>query len=491
MFSEAIQNLISSYKLNFSDKVSKKTGPMIHVDEIASKFAKLYEQARSIVDYREEHLLRQNGIFRALSRGLLLSQNKHEMAEPLIKEMIRAGYFSNNRIPEEKIDDVQRIIDNLLYIREHMRKNNSQGHGDVSQWLMGLTASAIEENIDPPIKDNIVSNMMFLAMKKDLVINGSSVSAQEKEIQLFIAIQRALLRAEESQLSYRLLKFMYPMWENPTEEQLEWFAKNLPKIKKAMAEQLKHKLSPNFFKLCSHYNTVFTLMGDVAFEFIGSSEDPEEIFGNRKLLEESIRKAYQKRYEQQRRRLNRLAFFSIISLFITKVVVALAIEIPIDRYLANGFSWQHTLVNIFFPPILMVLIIMFIKMPSGGNIDLIMNDVRAAVYDDGRNEYLMVVPDRRSTFARYTVKAFFFIFFRGGYLFCFLGHSKTRFYRCRDICSGAFYFNSCRDRGQSSQQVPGHKPGALGTLDVLFPFGSCRNAVHSHRKNDHCRPQLF
>jgi hypothetical protein len=427
MFSEAIQNLISDYKLNFTDKRSKKTGPMIHVDEIASKFAKFYEKVRSIVDYREEHLLRQNGIFRSLSRGVLLSQNKHEMAEPLIKEMIRSGYFSNDRIPEEKIDDTQRIIDSLLFIREHLRHNNDEGKGGISQWLMGITASAIEENIDPPIKDNIVSKMMLTAMKKNLIINGARIAPQERDIQLFIAIQRALLRADDSQLSYRLLKFMYPMWDNPTPEQLEWFAANLPKIKKAMEGHLKHKLSSNFFKLCNHYNTVFTLLGDMVFDYAGSLNDPEEIFKEGRLLEETVKKAYQRRYDQQRKRLNRLAFFSIISLFITKVVVALAIEIPVDKYMGNGFSLYHTLVNILVPPMLMVLIIMYIKMPSSGNINLIMNEVRAAVYEDGRNEYLMIIPERRSAFTRYAVKTFFFVFSIAVLYFVFWSTQKLGF----------------------------------------------------------------
>jgi len=77
--------------------------PNIHVDYVASKIATLYEKLRQVIDYQEEHLLRKNTIQRILKRRLLLSSDPEEIANPLISELIRGGYFLNDKIPETKI----------------------------------------------------------------------------------------------------------------------------------------------------------------------------------------------------------------------------------------------------------------------------------------------------------------------------------------------------------------------------------------------------
>src|SRR5712691_4131671 len=113
--SQNTKNLI--YKYNFwKYSLKPKEGvPTLHVDEVASKVAAFYEQIRTIIDWKEEHLMRRTAIIRKLKRRFLdLELNNftsENIAEPLVLELIRGGYFPNDKIEESKISDVQKIID--------------------------------------------------------------------------------------------------------------------------------------------------------------------------------------------------------------------------------------------------------------------------------------------------------------------------------------------------------------------------------------------
>lgn len=395
MLSQSIQLLLDGYRAYFAKKAPEEAELTIHVDEIASKIARFYERARNVIDYREEHLLRKNFIFRALQRIVLTHENKADVAELLTKEIIRAGHLPNDTIPKNKIAEVRYLINNLLFLLAHTRGTPKEKIA-LTQWLFTLTASAIEENLAPPLRGRFIAEAMFMALKDSLVIKGAAVEEADKFVQLFIGIERALLRVDEDQLSYRLLKFMYPSWDTPAPEELEAVASRLPEIKKEMEAHARHPLGPLFFKLCNRYNTIFLLLGDAVFDEKNFSQDPEEVFANEMNLERVIRDAYRRRYTRQKAHLKRLAFFTIISLFITKVLIALAVEVPLDLFFAHGYSTANIAANIAFPPLLMAIIISLIRLPSDENLEIVLKETQAVVYADRQKEYLVVVPEEKN-----------------------------------------------------------------------------------------------
>ena len=66
--SEATKKLISQYKRAHQQGQTKQGVATIHVDEVAKKVAAFYEQIRTIVDWKEEHLMRRAAIIRKLKR---------------------------------------------------------------------------------------------------------------------------------------------------------------------------------------------------------------------------------------------------------------------------------------------------------------------------------------------------------------------------------------------------------------------------------------
>src|SRR3989344_7995427 len=108
--SEATKNLILKYGLWQASLKVKEGALTIHVDEVALKVAAFYEHVRTIVDWKEEHLMRRAAIIRKLKRRFLDLElknfEKKEIAESLVLELIRGGYFPNDKIEESKIQKV-------------------------------------------------------------------------------------------------------------------------------------------------------------------------------------------------------------------------------------------------------------------------------------------------------------------------------------------------------------------------------------------------
>jgi hypothetical protein len=238
--------------------------------------------------------------------------------------------------------------------------------------MTGLASCEIEENLAPPLEDEILSEYMYGIMKERIMLkDGSNFSEKETDIQLFIAIQKALLRADKSLITYRLLKLYYPEWVNAQT------------LKKTLENQFNHPLGPKLFKLCNRYNTPFLILRDVVLKY---PKEIKEKISEAESLEPLVEEAYQSRYQRSKAKLGRAAIYSTISIFATKMLLAFAIEVPLDKYVIHQFSYINLAVSILFPPLLMFFIISTIKPPSAGNAQKVIWEIMKIVYKSKKPE---------------------------------------------------------------------------------------------------------
>ena len=386
MLSPSIKLLLQGYRDYLSKTNSQEMTDVIHVDEVAAKIAKFYERIRNIIDYRESHLLRENTILRILKRSLILYRDNGKIAEFLIKEIIRSGHLPNDVIPETKIGAVGKLISQLVYLL-----GKSRGNRELSEWLTRISAAAIEEILDPPVKDRLLAETMFAALKGRLIMSGQEIDENAKATQLYVGIERALLRVDDDQLAYRLLKLIYPAWDNLTDAELDEIGGKIVLIKRTVDSYMKHPLGKHFLAFSKRYSTVFLLLGDIVFKQKMIPESLTSFFENQENVDMAAADAYKKRLAQQKKSLRRIAFLSVLSLFITKVLIAFALEIPIDIYL-NQYVLENAVFNTLFPPLLLFVIIMFIRPPGRGNLTLIKKELEAVVLEASAKDYVLNIP---------------------------------------------------------------------------------------------------
>ncbi len=399
MATEAIARFLARYQQ--ARMVQPPLGDMgsIHVDAIAAKFALFYERLRNLIDYQEEHLLRKRFIGRALRRRLLVAITKN-VAESLVKDIIRAGHLGNDTVSFAVIPAVQRLVDNFYCLRARAPQDE-----EFIEWLVEITASAIEEVLFPPTEGLLLGDLMFEVLRSGLTCVVGTLPAEDSEVQLFIAVQRALLRVDDDQLQYRILQFVYPNWKTMSSNDCPAIALELPKLRENIQRLITHPMHAAFFRLANRYNTIFYLLGDIANTL--GLDAFAALISDEQALDRAIAGAYEKRFLRERGRLHRLALFSVISFLLSKIVVAVAIEIPIEVAWTGVFSFAHTAANIIAAPLLMLIIVSAIRLPSKENLALVISEFHSVLGFTPSHDYVVVLRDMRHTFSSVALNVFY------------------------------------------------------------------------------------
>ncbi|HRN70544.1 MAG TPA: hypothetical protein PLS49_05150, partial [Candidatus Woesebacteria bacterium] len=106
----------------------------------------------------------------------------------------------------------------------------------------------------------------------------------------------------------------------------------------------------------------------ILFYIIRNNKDKiEQILSDKTLLWHHVETTATQKYAQLRKRLNVLAFRSLIYIFITKMLFALILEVPVSQLLYNHISYVAIGINSLFPPLLMLIIILTVTIPGADN----------------------------------------------------------------------------------------------------------------------------
>jgi len=387
--SQSTKKLISQHQIWRESLQPKEGVTTIHVDEFASKVAAFYEKIRMIVDWKEEHLIRRIAIIRKLKRRFLNWELNNistgeEIAEPLILELIRGGHFSNDKIEESKIADVQKVINKYIFISKNRPKIKS-GREKLQfyNWILEIAACEIEETLAPFIKEKALIDYMFELMKerislKEGIFTIGGFKEEEKNIQVYIAVQQALFKLDRPIINYNLLKYKYPQWKNATPEWISETTKNIYKIWTDIEKDLSHPFGKKFYTICEKYDTPYLLLGDTLSE--GNLEEISKKISNPEILEGLIKKAYNKRLSTLKARLFRAAFYSTLSILLANSLSLFILEVPLAKLITGKFMPITIAVDILGPTFLMLLLTVTIRPPSRSNLGVVTMETMKIVY---------------------------------------------------------------------------------------------------------------
>lgn len=412
--SQATQRLIQKYQAWHQSLQPKTNVATINVDEVASTVASFYEKIRGVVDWREEHLLRRSAIERILKRRLFLQTSAEETVEPFVLELIRGGHFPNNQIEEKKIEEVKNALNKYLFILKSSSSQAQEKMGvQLYNWLLNIAACEVEEILCPSQRETALVEYMTELMKERIEIKGMVVIGdKEKETQIYIAVQRALFKMDNPFITYSLLKRRYLDWPNLSPAQAKEIADNIYSIWQSVDKELRHPLTEKFYRICEKYDTSYLILGDII------SPEPSEVskkLADPESLESTVRDAYKKRLSKLKSRVSRAAIYSTISIFITKMVLAFAVEIQVDKWLAikydwlvHEFSWQTVIFNILIPPLLMFLLVLTIRPPKKENLDRVIMEAVKIVYDKKQKDtYAIKMPRKKGVIIRSIIFLFY------------------------------------------------------------------------------------
>ncbi|HEY4509402.1 MAG TPA: hypothetical protein VJC15_00215 [Candidatus Paceibacterota bacterium] len=405
VISQGVQKLIAEYKLWQKESQVREDEGVISVDEVVARVASFYEKIRGIVDWREEHLLRKTAIERILKRRLVISGISENFAENFLSELVRGGHFPNNRISLEKVSEIQAIIEKYVFITTSHQND----------WILAIAAVEIEEALSLPRRERALIELMADDLEKQIEVVARKKSEivelaeGEKKLQVYVAVQKALFKLDNSTITYHILERFYTDWKAPSKETLEYVSSNLDILYENTKKILSHPYGERFYQLAEKYDTPYLIVGDILAEDI---DQFEETAANQSELEEAIHEAYDRRHAKLKGRIGRAAFYSTLSVFLTKILAALAVELPIERFMGADPNYLAIGLNISIPPVLMLGLVTTARTTSQRNFERVMVEVMRIIQEHDRQEaYKIVRPRKRAGLVASMVYGFYLLSF--------------------------------------------------------------------------------
>jgi hypothetical protein len=385
---------------------------VISVSDTLSAAASAYEIMRNTLEYDEDHLLRRNAIRRILKRRMGEGMNR-ALAMNLLRELIWARYFPNKTIPERKGEELTQVLEKYQGLFARLPEDSKKGQ-DQYDWLLDVLTCEIEAMLDPHLVEEALAHYAYQELKKRLQWSTKMVSEEDRDLQLFVAIQRSVLKANRALLRYRIFLLYYPAWRKAAagDEVVGEVERGFSTLMETVERQLKHPSGDALYRLMRRHAVVFHLLHDI------TQDDPDAFYqalenGQKEKIETALTRAAQDRYSRFRSRLARGVLRATLFLFFTKMLLALVLEAPYEMFVLHATNYVPLLVNIVFPPALLALLGFTVRTPSKSNTEKILEQARGLF---GWGEDFLVLFKMR----RFWTKGAMGVVFNGLYIAAFV-----------------------------------------------------------------------
>jgi hypothetical protein len=375
-------------------KIEVPEDTRIRVHAAVSRFSVLYEKIRTAVDYKDEHLLRKAAIKRILNRQLVLESDPQVIASNLIRELIGARYLPNDTLPDSLIGQAAERVNKYLVVTK--TRVGSDKH---YEWLRGILSVELDELLVDTTQDKAFVTFLYERLTDRIRAQSSAIDPSELQLQLYLACYRSLVKADEEVLGFKLLRAYLPEWLRPNDwlNEAPAMAERLVGIERRIRLSLTHPLALRFLRAVKPWAVALNILREALLE---KPDDAGAILKKPETLNAVVARVAEKRYRLARAKLRRGAVRAIIYLFITKMLLALVVEAPLEMLWYGQLNYLTLAVNMSFPPVLMFLVSLFIRIPGKENTDRIKTNVGILLSPQGVPLREIRVPPRRTGEAR-------------------------------------------------------------------------------------------
>lgn len=401
--SHYLQQYLRAYQRDY-DYAHQGIIASFDVDDLALSVGKFYEQIRKVIDWKEENALRRGAISRAIKRNLVTQiysitrddqQKLQNLAESMVLELMRSGYFDNNFINTEKVQRVSHILYKYLIILQDLNIANHQlSKADLKSklklqtWTIEVAACEIEECLMPPFKTTALVDLMNQVMTERIKILPKIVlSDNDKNIFLQIAIWRSLFGADDYFLSFILFKilkndFLLNQCEFSRQQVCDFINQYT-----VCHQYLNHHWGKQFLRITNKYDAAYRLIGLIANQanFTSISEG-ETFFSDETAVEKLFNQIYQKKIKNLKISLLKAAFWTTLSILIANIASVLILEIPVAGMLGYDFGWWAIFWDIMIPSIAMFALVMLIRPPKKENQPVVWAEIKKIIYQDNQQD---------------------------------------------------------------------------------------------------------
>lgn len=406
----AVQRLLRGLQRDQKYKKDIVNQPKFKITEAISRVAFVYEKIRNAVDYKEEHLLVKTMILRVLRRRFLPGVDPASIAKPLVTELIRGGYIRNNSLPEAVVEEVAKTLTKYArFLNKAVPPLDGRQREETFEWSLTMLACELEEVLAFSYHKQAMLEFVYVTMLERIDILSKKVTEDERKVQIYIAVLKSYPQYDFDLTSFHLLKFFYPEWKEGKEDALNRVARNIVNIRQTLYDQIHNPIQERLVRQLKRVNILFLILSD----WLKQTENPLEALQNPNTLSETIEDTTNQKYKQVKIRLRRTSLRSIIYLFVTKMMLALVIELPYDFLILGHLNYIPLGINVVFHPMLLFVIALAVHIPTKENTQKIIEGIKDLVYTyDGKEIVYRIRPNiKRNWFVATVFRLFYLITF--------------------------------------------------------------------------------
>lgn len=363
--------LISSIEENQPSPTEER---LITVNPIVSKFASWYEKLRNAMEFREDEVILRATIERILKRRLLLGGNGKTTALPLVKELLWARYLPGHDIGESIAKRVEETIDLHLSLRLKILAQHKISESIINEWTYDLMSSDIQYILRQKMPKELIANFMFHVLKDDVAIEDAS--AETKNAQVFIAVRKAFARDDLAFLRYHLFcQYFGRLTPKTFDYTVEHFMKGYTEI----LRQMNYVGRERVYTYVKRRTAAFFIFEDI---LESQKANLKTLLENEEELREIVFEACEKRYKSISARVRTAVIRSVIFILLTKVAFAFFVEGTYERIFYGHIVWNSIIINTSIPPLLMIIVSLFIRTPGQDNSERIFTYITRLLYDE-------------------------------------------------------------------------------------------------------------
>lgn len=375
-------------------------GSRLTVHGAVSRFAFLYEKIRNAVDYQDDHLLRKSAILRILKRQLVLEADADQIATHLVRELIAARYLPNGTLNESIVTQAADIIRKLKAVLSHRSDAHHQ------RWLMGIVAAELEETFGGHVQEQALVHFLYEPLGDRITLRQTEMDDTERRLQVYIACYRALFKVDDELLGYKLVRAYYSAWMHPETwiEHREEMALQMIGVEMRVRAQLRHRLGQKFLSAVKPWAISLSLLRKVLQEH---PKDAEQLLRQPAELENAIQQMAGRLYKESHAKLHRGIVRAMIYLFITKILIAFAIEVPLETILYAHLNYIPLIINVLLPPTIMFFVGSLIRVPGKDNTARIVRGAEELLSPEGPRGREIRIPKTHSAFGKFLFSVFY------------------------------------------------------------------------------------
>ena len=347
---------------------------LIHVPDVGSEISVAYEQLRNASENIEDHLLFQRAILRFFKRSVDLESlnSQSNIGNELIIELTQAGYLENDSIDKSLAIEIDRLINSLCPTYQALIRHRSAPDKDAARWMLELMSVRTEQLFNHPIRTLSFAYLAHTHLTplvdiRESLVEGESITEEEYPKILYMTVHKALLKSDDANIRSALIDVYHVPLDN-TEEFIKFNQRydQLTKLKTTAA--VARLININGAPLRAIYSIFFK-------DGSGVKSVSQQ---NATLRAIEIQLDYD--YQQTKKNLRRGITKSIIFLFMTKVFIGLAIEVPYDLIVYDKILVLPLMLNLFAPPALLALNTLAVRLPSATNKKAVVDYISNMLY---------------------------------------------------------------------------------------------------------------